>query len=153
MTAVRYRRFQFSLTTLLMLVTFSAVGTDYFRRRQAMLKAAHDHRLSELACTMVARELRREIVDGVYLSSYAHFCWSKLKVQAPVDRRPLPPESQLHKYLRLSSKADFHRQVAVKYECAAWFPWTTVNEDDAIYRYFRDGTNQYDHSESASPGR
>src|SRR5262245_6679120 len=98
------RWFQFRLATLMALVTLSAVGIDYFRRRSRLLEYADLHAVEAKLQWSMARSKRTDWMFSVL--------------------SPIPTAEQWAEWQEECRQlAVHHDEVASVYRHGAWFPW------------------------------
>ncbi len=96
------RWFQFRLATLLVLVTLSAIGVDYYRRQSQLLYFAKLH---------AEEAARRESTAQTKMSDW-------------MFSSPVPTDEEFAaERMRDRQLAIHHGQLAKRYRYGAWFPW------------------------------
>ncbi|HEX5102645.1 MAG TPA: hypothetical protein VFV87_02465 [Pirellulaceae bacterium] len=104
------RRLQFSLGMLFVLVTLSAVGVDFYRRRELVVTA-----------------YRRNLIRGAVGEMRAAESLDSWDSRNGTPGHPTP--SQRAKAAQWLAEAEYHQRLAKAYRRAAWFPWYSVDEE------------------------
>jgi hypothetical protein len=103
-------RFQFRLATLLLLVTLSAIGIDYCRRRARLLQFAELHAAEAATRLSMSRSRKGD-------------WWFSVMSRIPTD------EEWAQGQERDRQLAIHHQELAAKYRRGAWLPWLIEPRD------------------------
>jgi hypothetical protein len=113
------RWFQFRLATLMVLVTLSAVGVDYFPRRSRLLEYAELHAAEAKSQWSMARSKMTDWMFG--------------------PLQPIPTAEEWAAWQEDSRQlAIHHDQVAGRYRRGAWFPWLVEPTEPPPQRFTLD---------------
>jgi hypothetical protein len=110
------RWFRFRLATLMLLVTLSAIGVDFLRRRSRLLEYARLHE---------AEADRRWRLSKLRKSDW----WTSVNSRIPTD-------AEYAEYReRDRQQAVHHEEVTARYRRGAWFPWLVEPQEEPPRQY------------------
>src|SRR5262245_11202293 len=113
------RWFQLRLATLMALVTLSAIGVDFCRRRSQLL---------QFADLQAAEAERREVSARMKMTDWWFSAGSRI-----------PTADEWAEYQERDRQLAIHHQaLAARYRRSAWFPWFVEPKEDPPRAFFLD---------------